>query len=458
MPRAVLTSSTCAEVFGGPVEKFDVLEGTGNQGKNWMYTIFGQGDDHATRLFETKKAFDKLKEIWPPMAVVLAMQVELCSTSGKPHVQGVVKFKDNQRRSKLFASAGLRFWCERPRHFEEAVQYCTKDDTFIGEEEYRFQIGEVAKSKQGARTDIEAMVTTIKAMCVVENPETRELYTDDDIIKHVISAHPDVYMKYGQRVEQIIRLSRDKIMHPPPPKWHVWQNDLLAYVEGNPDDREILFVKDEAGGAGKSTMTRYLMGTGKAMSLTGTVANMSHIISQNQHIRVWIFDVTRAVAEFSKHLLSQAEMLKNGICINTKYHTTSTILRKCHVIFFVNDLPAGVRNPDAEGKILLSQDRVTVWNVYKDGYDVLCHRGDAVVKGFKPATLLTGKRAFGAMENPFSPVTTKGVAWDLGKLKPGDDIDEVRCFYCGKFIKSGPGAGGGAGAGEYCACFPKKHV
>lgn len=428
-------------MFGAKVtSKVACLEGGGNQGKNWIFTVFGTGEDDDARLVDTKAAFVTIKDVWKSdITKVLAMQIERCSTTNKPHVQGVVKFVDNWRRSKLFSTTGRRFWCERPRSFEDAVLYCQKDDTFIGDIEYRYMLGEVVKSKQGARSDIEAMVHTVQRMCIEVNPVSTTLYTDDEIIKQVIASHPDVYLKYGTRVEQIIRLSREKVCHAPPPVWHKWQRELLEKLEAAPDDREILFCVDEAGGAGKSTLVRYLMGKGMAMSLTGTVANMSHIVTQNQHIKVWVFDVTRSCAENTKHLLSMAEGLKNSICINTKYHTHSTLLRKCHVVFFVNELPAGVRTPDAEGRLNLSQDRVTVWNVYKDGFDVLYHRGETMLKGFKPVDLALKRKADLTADELRSGYYAGPAPGEFRfDMKAGEYADAFRV-----------GAGAGAGAGGF---------
>lgn len=350
--------------------KAEFLTGSTAQGVHWFGTAF-PSPNTAKDAEELMYKFKKVAEDHP--GTLLNAQVEKCPDTGRFHVQWCMKFTTNWRRGALFAAVGHKFWCERPRRFEYVWDYCEKEETAVGP---RVKVGELKPKRQGERTDIALLVSCIKEMAS-KQVNGLNVFTDDDILRECVARFPESYTKYGNRCADIIRLTRAKVFHVAPASWHKWQVDLLAKFEEPPDDRSIYFVVDVAGGAGKSTLTRELMQRGTALPLTGTINNMSHIVSQNQHCTVFIFDLSRAAAENTVHLLSMAENLKNSMLINTKYHTSVTLLKKCHVVFFCNALPPGVREP-VDGKFLLSQDRPIVWNVYKDGYE--CITGPPTLK------------------------------------------------------------------------------
>ena len=428
---------TGAEPFAG----VETLTGSAAQGKSWMFTIQCEGLTEEAQIMYGVGKLDMIKEQWCKDANVVRAQLERAPSTGKVHVQGCVKFEVNWRRPKLMSALNCNFWCERPRNVEKAMLYCNKDVSYVefadGEIVTRLSYGDVVPSKQGARTDIELMVEFTRGLASGE-----KMVTDDDIKRELIARFPDQYLKFGQRIEEVIRLSRPVVEHAPPPKWHKWQTAALDVLGRPPDDRSILFIVDHAGGAGKSTLTRWLLSRGKSISLQGTVANMAHIMSQNKHVEIVIFDMQRSVAENYTHLFAFAEAMKNSVLINTKYHTSVTLLQRVHVVFFVNELPPGVREPDEKGKYLLSQDRPVVWNVYKDGFEVITstpadvHAGmkrkmSMSVPGFESVTRRLEERHPGVFKSfKLSQELAPKPGFVRGPAQPGDLAEDVRCARC----------------------------
>ena len=60
-----------------------------------------------------------------------------------------------------------------------------------------------------------------------------------------------------------------------------------------------------------------------------------------------LFDISRAQADFSNHLYSMAECLKNGSFFSTKYQSQPVYFTPPHVIFFSNAMyETGKWTPD----------------------------------------------------------------------------------------------------------------
>ncbi len=104
-------------------------------------------------------------------------------------------------------------------------------------------------------------------------------------------------------------------------------------LAGEPDDRTIIWVTDPQGGSGKSRLARHLIMEHGACLLGGRVQDMAY---QYDNERIVIFDVSRAQAEYSDHLYTMAEALKNGTLVSTKYESEMKLFGPPHVIFFCN--------------------------------------------------------------------------------------------------------------------------
>lgn len=102
------------------------------------------------------------------------------------------------------------------------------------------------------------------------------------------------------------------------------------------------------GGAGKSRVNRFLCAEMDAVSLSGKMADMAYMYKHGFN-KIAVFDISRAQADYSDHVYSMAEQLKNGMVCTTKYTSASLMFRPPHVVIFSN------RTWDREK---LSHDRV----------------------------------------------------------------------------------------------------
>lgn len=177
-------------------------------------------------------------------------------------------------------------------------------------------------------------------------------------IKRVATNNPVEFVKFHRGLAALESTLKEKPLdsgfEPRP-----WQSRILRLLEQEPDDRSIVWVFDEQGGKGKSRLARFLCLEKGAIALEGRVADMAY--SYNGE-RVVVFDVSRAQAEFSDHLYSFAEKLKNGCVISTKYESRTKYFNPPHVVFFSNSKPV-------DGK--WSNDRVKLIDLSCPHIDVL---------------------------------------------------------------------------------------
>lgn len=139
-----------------------------------------------------------------------------------------------------------------------------------------------------------------------------------------------------------------------------WQAALLAVLEQPPDDRTIMWVVDEVGGAGKTKFAKYLAYRHKVpFGAYAKSADMLNLVSKHQGATAYVFDLTRCKPQEygSNDLYATLESIKNGMFCNTKYTTEQVLMDPPHVLVFSN------HPPDLSK---LSRDRWRVWGI-EDG-------------------------------------------------------------------------------------------
>lgn len=161
-----------------------------------------------------------------------------------------------------------------------------------------------------------------------------------------------MYVKYSSGFQKLARHHQ-----PLPPKLDLelrpWQQELNSRLLEEPDDRRIFWVRDTAGGKGKSTLMKYWIYNKpeESVLLTGKIADMTHGYGGQ---RVVFFDLTRTQAENSDHLYSFAESLKNGVLFSPKYDSHQKTFPPPHVVFLANfPMPTGVWSADRGFEMVL---------------------------------------------------------------------------------------------------------
>lgn len=153
---------------------------------------------------------------------------------------------------------------------------------------------------------------------------------------------------------------RTKIVEPT----HKWQQELLKMVEVEPSVRDVIWIYDKKGCAGKSTFTRYIKHTMGSEWYSCTEVNqckdlapiIMNAIEGGWKCWGWIFDLPRDASDH-KGFYSGIECLKNGEITGTKYRGRTVEFDIPHVVIFANFLPK---------THTMSMDRWKIFEIQKD--------------------------------------------------------------------------------------------
>lgn len=237
--------------------------------------------------------------------------------NGTVHLQGYAEFTKPLRLGAVKAWLPTAHFETRRGTRDEAREYCRKADTRDdGADAGPFERGSFAEGGQGNRSDLREAVDALR----------------EGGIRAVVEQHPTAFVKYHRGLYELQRQlevkPRDMDFEPRP-----WQQDILDYLTGEPDDRHILWVTDGVGNNGKSRLARHLILEHGAVQLEGRVQDMAYMYNKE---RIVVIDVSRAQLDNVKHLYAFAEKLKNGVVVCTKYECHQKLFDPPHVIFFSN--------------------------------------------------------------------------------------------------------------------------
>lgn len=240
--------------------------------------------------------------------------------SGTPHLQGYVIFAQRKEFNQAKRLLGQRVHLEKSNGTPgQAAAYCKKDGDF---EEF----GSLPEKSQGKRSDWERLRDWCKEQ--TQYPSDYEL----------MEQFPTLFGRYDKRVRSICNLliNPDPIQIGEPRQW---QRDVGDILDGQPDDRRVLFVVDEEGNSGKSWMKRWYWAKNqqKVQLLSiGKRDDIAHALDERKSI--FIFDVPRGSMEYLQY--SVLEMIKDGIVFSPKYESgTKMLTGNSHVVVLCNEEP-----------------------------------------------------------------------------------------------------------------------
>jgi len=218
----------------------------------------------------------------------------------------------------LFAK--MHFEARKAPTAEEAIAYCRDSDTNLDydavELGIRGQQGKKRKSPLDEATE-----------AILENPMITQRELDLRFPKATVRYNRQL-IDFRQRLRMQVKDDSDFVPNE-------WQQEILDKLKETPDDRHIIWVSDTVGGKGKSRLARHLIAQYDACLLSGKEVDMKY--AWKNHLgKIAIFDITRAAAEFSDHLYTMAEGLKNGNICSAKYESCMVPFEAPHVIFFAN--------------------------------------------------------------------------------------------------------------------------
>jgi len=133
-----------------------------------------------------------------------------------------------------------------------------------------------------------------------------------------------------------------------------WQAELNTYLNGEINEREIVFIVDRTGNKGKSWFFRYYEQNHEEncqIILPGKKADMAHVLQEGK--RSYLFDCPRSKqGEFIQY--DFLEEIKNGNVFSGKYESKNKRFDIPHVAVAMNE------DPDMDK---LSRDRYKIINL-----------------------------------------------------------------------------------------------
>lgn len=293
------------------------------QGKKFCFTL------HAADLSSESEA--ALADVFYGLdwGVYGGGQLERAPDTGRLHIQGFVVFPKNMRLAALKKLSATAHWELMRGTVEESEAYCSKEESRAAGYAPRTW-GVRPVSNQGARTDIDDAVACATALIAAGK-------TTAQVMTVLAVEHASFFLRKGNN----LGLWLSSLPRPVAPlvlDLRPWQSALAAKLEGPVHSRQIYWVYDPSGAAGKSTFISWYVrqAAGTAVALSGKVNDMAYVYDAQ---RVVFFDISRAGAEHSDHLYTFAEQLKNGQFMSGKYQPVVKMFDPPHVVFFSNSEP-----------------------------------------------------------------------------------------------------------------------
>ena len=296
---------------------------------DWSITINNYSDNDIENI---RKAFDTCNALY----ACIGKEV---GANGTPHLQAHLSLGGKGKRRPEMAKIIPKAHLEAVQYIRSHAEYCRKDGDF--EELGREPAERSVRQHRGRSDEFEDAIATIKGG-VVDSPTLRRSY-------------PRAWSKHERTLRQLVRDAR------PPPRHGIeelypWQQDLLAELDEEPDDRKIVFYVDYEGRAGKTTFTKFLLSTRTTdvqFFATGKKEDIFHAVKETT--KIFLFDVPRGSSQFLQYPV--LESIKNGLVFSPKYDSCNKCFPTPHVIVFMNEDPT---QENEKGNQTLSEDR---WDI-----------------------------------------------------------------------------------------------
>lgn len=270
--------------------------------KHWCFTLNNYESTDISRITSLEGSVDYL---------VFGKEV---SSTGTPHLQGFVSFKDRIRVAACIEKVGQAHFTVA-RDINRSIEYCKKDGDFV-----EFGVRPVG---QGARNDLE---------------EFKAAVVDGELNMAVLRARfSEVVAKFPKFAQDFVRDHVPKKQVPLHPL-RVWQQTLYTDLQRVPDQRSIVFCVDLVGNTGKSWFCHYYcqLNANAQVLLPGKKADMAYCLKYDS--RVIFFDAPRSKqGEFIQY--DFLEDLKNGYVMSPKYESNIICLQDVHVVVMMNEHP-----------------------------------------------------------------------------------------------------------------------
>lgn len=283
------------------------------QSCRWCFTLNNPTDDEQQELVDT---------ISDPSQCKYAVFGREVGENGTPHFQGFVIFVSRLRLRSAKLKICVRAHLEVTRGTsQQASDYCKKDGDF---EEFG-----TIPNEQGRRTDIEEIIRW--------GEEFEQSHGRPAASPEVAREQPQAYLRFPR----LVRLFEQRAAVPELRNGNPteWQRQLGDELNGEADDRSIIFYVDVDGGKGKTWFQQwYLSNNPDRVQVLGVGRRDDIAYAIDARKEVFFFNVARGGMEYFQYRL--AEDLKDRMVWSPKYMGRMKYLRKNpHVVVFCNESP-----------------------------------------------------------------------------------------------------------------------
>lgn len=287
--------------------------------KNWCFTLNNY----------TQNDIDKIDKLRDERGVYVIYGKEV-GESGTPHLQGFVSFPSRKRLTYVKNKIGQAHF-SMARMIDNSIEYCKKEGDYV-----EFGIRPHDNKKSGKRNDLESFKEDVKSGI--------------HDLKTLREKHSIVCARYEKFVSQYIRDNQPSYQVPAHPL-KPWQEELNRTLNGPINPREIIFLVDRVGNAGKTWYFRYYEQNHPDTTqiiLPGKKADMAYVLRETN--RVVLFDCPKSKqGDYIQY--DFLEEVKNGNVFSGKYECKEKRFPPPHVVVAMNEEP---------NRELLSEDRYTV--------------------------------------------------------------------------------------------------
>lgn len=236
--------------------------------------------------------------------------------SGTPHLQGFVIFTRPLTRTRVSRFLPRAHLEAARGTSQQASEYCKKDGDF---DEY----GELPQGNK-SNSVLDALYEWGDQFIKDNNRAP----TSPEIAR----AHPTAYLRYPRVCRLFEHRSPLPDLRNGEPR--EWQVDLERELDGDADDRSIVFYVDPEGGKGKSWFQAWYLtkhpDTTQVLS-AGKRDDIAHSVDKTKS--VFFFNIPRGGMEYLQYTI--LEQLKDRMVFSPKYNSTMKYLVKTpHVVVF----------------------------------------------------------------------------------------------------------------------------
>lgn len=123
-----------------------------------------------------------------------------------------------------------------------------------------------------------------------------------------------------------------------PAIWKEWQTKILDIISKEADNRKIIWIHDETGGNGKTTLVKFIVTRYNALAVQGRGNDIKYAIAKwletGKSLDVCCFIFPRSVEDYVSY--DAIESVKDGLFFNAKYESGMCVFKPPHVLIFAN--------------------------------------------------------------------------------------------------------------------------